>query len=557
MAVLGSGASKKLREVVMRGDVLRYVTERLARLNGAPHDVKRRALLKGATLLAASSALAPFAGVRAQQAAPRFVAYPFQLGVASGYPHAHGITLWTRLNASPLTPNGAITESMLTVRYEIAADESFGKVVNSGAVGAFDENAHAVRVDVAGLDPARWYHYRFMVGNEVSPVGRTRTTPARGAAVDRLRFAIGTCQHYEQGYYAAHRHLLDEDLDLMLFLGDYIYESSWGDTRVRRHVNDEAYTLEQYRLRYAQYRADEDLQRMHARVPWVFAWDDHEVDNDWAGGTSEHLDPQFLVRRAAAFQAYWENMPLPRRMWPSEREMRIYDRVEFGKLATFHMLDDRQYRTAHPCPDAYKGAGSRTLPEADCRVVESRALTMLGDAQSAWLDEGLARPAQWHLLGQQTLMAPLWGVSDDGRRTVWTDGWDAYRASRTRVLRAMQKHDDANHVVLGGDIHATAIADVHRDVDDAKSPVVASEFCGTSVTAQGWGASQFEARLKLNPHIHYGDDTRRGYLAFELTPSRLTCAVRNLEDVTKSTSGIATAATFVVEDGRPGPKRTA
>src|SRR5687767_1053500 len=407
----------------MRHDVLRYLTERLARFDGAPTDIKRRALLKGATLLAASTALAPFANLRAQSAfGPRFTAYPFQLGVASGYPHPSGMTLWTRLGTSPLEPGGGIVEPMVPVRYEVASDEAFGTVVKSGAIGAFDENAHAVRVDIDGLEPARPYWYRFMAGNEVSTIGRTRTTPAPGASVDKLRFAIGSCQHFEQGYFGAHRHLAAEDLDLVLFLGDYIYESSWGDVRVRKHTNEESYTLADYRLRFSQYRGDADLQRVHAAVPWMFAWDDHEVDNDWAGGVSEHLDPQFLVRRAAAFQAFWEHQPLPRRMWPTPGEMRIYDRLQYGRLATIHMLDDRQYRSAHPCPDPFKGAGSRTMPESECPLVEDTSITMLGDAQHAWLDEGLATKPRWHFLGQQTLMAPLWGQVE-GKRSVWTDGW--------------------------------------------------------------------------------------------------------------------------------------
>ena len=540
----------------MRRDLLRHLTARLARWNGAPPDAKRRALLKGATLLAASAVLARPLGAQAPAQAwgPRFVDHPFKLGVASGYPHPGGVTLWTRLCAQPLLPNGGITEVMLPVRYEVASDDKFATVVKSGAIGAFDENAHAVRVDVNGLEPARWYWYRFMVGNDVSEVGRTRTADVANADVSKLRFAIGSCQHFEQGYFSALRHLAGENLDLMLFLGDYIYESSWGDVRVRKHTNDEAYTLADYRMRYSQYRSDPDLQRLHATAPWAFAWDDHEVDNDWAAGVSEHLDPQFLVRRAAAFQAYWEHMPLPRRMWPSASEMRIYERLRFGRLATFHMLDDRQYRSPHPCPDAFKGAGSRTLPEADCPLVEDRSLTMLGDAQASWLDQGLATDARWHLLGQQTLMAPLWGELE-GKRTVWTDGWDAYRASRSRILAAMAKHDDANHIVLGGDIHATAIADVHRDVDDLKSPIVASEFCGTSISAQGWRVGEFDGRVKMNPHIHYGDDQRRGYLVFEADAKRLRCEVRNVADVTKADTGVETAASFVVEDGRPGPKR--
>ena len=538
----------------MDDSLLHRLLARLTRFSDAPADIRRRALLQ-ATVLLATAGLAGTHGRRAfAQAKPRFVADPFSLGVASGYPRADGITLWTRLSTSPLEPNGGLVDPEIPVRYEVASDEKFAHVVKSGAVGAFVENAHAVHVDVAGLESNRPYFYRFMAGDYVSPLGRTRTAPAADAKVDRLRFAIGSCQHYEHGWFTPHAHLAAENIDLMLFLGDYIYDNSWGDAPVRKHSGPDAYTLVDYRMRYAQYRADPDLQRMHSLAPWMYAIDDHEVDNDWAGGLSEHLDPQFLVRRAAAFQALWEHQPLPRRMWPTPAEMRTYDRLQYGRLATIHMLDDRQYRSPHPCPDPFKGAGSRTMPEADCPLMSDPSLTMLGDAQHAWLEQGLATKPRWHFLGQQTLMSPLWGDME-GKRSVWTDGWDAYRASRRRILDTMAANGESNHVVLGGDIHATAIADVHHDIEDAKSPIVASEFCGTSLSAQGWKAGEFAARVALNPHIHYGDDQRRGYLLFDVTERGLRCDVRNVDTVRKPKAAIATSASFVVEPGTPGPRR--
>ncbi|HEY7070408.1 MAG TPA: alkaline phosphatase D family protein, partial [Acidimicrobiales bacterium] len=239
---------------------------------------------------------------------PRFVGYPFTLGVASGAPTPESVVLWTRLAPEPLA-GGGVSEASVVVRWEVATDDAFRRVVRSGTVDTLAGQGHAVHVLAEGLQANRWHWYRFMAGDDMSPVGRTRTLPASGANPTRLRLAYGSCQQFEQGYYAAHRHIVDEDVDLMVFLGDYIYESSWGVNLVRRHAGGEPRTLAEYRNRHAQYKTDPDLQALHAQVPWLVVWDDHEVDNDYADWRSEDLDPQFIARRAAAYQAYFEHMP--------------------------------------------------------------------------------------------------------------------------------------------------------------------------------------------------------------------------------------------------------
>src|SRR5258706_11181436 len=303
---------------------------------------------------------------RAADRKPSFDSYPFTLGVASGYPRPDGFVLWTRLAPKPLEPGGGLAPGPVPMRWEVAEDERFAKLVASGAESPTQEWAHSVHAEVRGLRPDRWYWYRFLAGDAVSPVGRTRTAPAAGAAAARLRFAFASCQHYERGYYGAYKHMVADDLDLVVFLGDYIYESSVRINPVRVHERtDEPVTLDEYRNRYAQYRSDPDLQSAHQAFPWIVIWDDHEVDNDYADDRQEDGAPpeEFLLRRAAAYRAYYEHMPLPAAMRPNGPAMRIYTTLAWGSLAGFHLLDGRQYRSAHACP-RNAGGGNEVDPRA-------------------------------------------------------------------------------------------------------------------------------------------------------------------------------------------------
>ncbi len=504
----------------------------------------RRDVMRSALALAAA-ACAP------TQAAPqrvRFVGYPFRLGVASGYPSATGFTLWTRLAPSPLEEGGGMGGTGVEVGWEVAEDEAFGVVVASGRIGAFVENAFSVHVDVTGLRPGRWYFYRFMAGDEVSPVGRSRTAEQPGQGIDRFRLAFGSCQHFEHGYFAAHRHLHDEDLDLMLFLGDYIYEATWGKDLVRAHVGDEATTLGDYRIRYGQVRTDADLQRLHGAVPWLMVWDDHEVDNDWAAAQSEHLDPRFLERRAVAFQAFFEHMPVPR-AWFADAS-KLYGSVAFGDLVRLYMLDDRSYRDRQACPRPGQG-GSTVVTEAACAERLDPKRTLLGSAQEAWLDQAFGASKQtWNVLGQQTLMTSgSRGVGGD--RTFWTDGWDGYPAARGRLLESMRKKKLTNPLVLGGDIHAAVVADLRLDPEDPSSPVVAAELCGSSITSQGGTPEESAQAMREHPDVRYANGWQRGYTVVELTPEAAVARVR-VVDEKRVDSGIETVSTWRVEAGRLG-----
>ncbi len=473
---------------------------------------------------------------------------PFALGVASGYPSPDGMVLWTRLvGAAPVA---------LPLRWEVAADEAMKSIVLSGTTTVEPAWAHSAHVEVRGLEPERWYWYRFSSAAAQSPVGRTRTAPAPGAAPARLRFAFGSCQQYEQGYYGAYRHVVADAPDLMVFLGDYIYESSWGRDHVRSHGALEPYTLEQYRARHALYRSDPDLQAAHAACPWIVTWDDHEVDNDYADDRPEDGMPReaFLERRAAAYRAYYEHMPLPARMRPEGPRMRIHTRVAWGALAEFHVADTRQYRSWQACPRAERGGGNTIDVEA-CPRLGAQTRSMLGRAQERWLENGLAQSrGRWNVLAQATRMAQFDQKPGPGRRA-WTDGWDGYPAARQRVLNYLLERKIQNPVVIGGDVHSFHVCELKADFDDLKSPVVASEFVGTSITSQAWAQERVNRLLPDNPHILLADGRYRGYTRVDVGPKLLRADLRAVESVRQRESGCSTLASFVVEDGKPGPQR--
>lgn len=506
--------------------------------------LERRRFLQALAAAGVSRALPGCAQV------PRFARDPFALGVASGYPHPGGMVLWTRLM-------GEIGPAPVPVRWEIAADEAMRTIVASGTAPAEPQWAHSLRVEVAGLQPERWYWYRFIAGDAVSPVGRTRTAPRLDATVGRLRFAFASCQQYEQGYFGAHRHIAADAPDLVAFLGDYIYESSWGKDHVRRHTGGEPATLEEYRARYALYKSDPDLQAAHAACPWIATWDDHEVDNDYADDRPEDGMPreQFLARRAAAYRAYFEHMPLPARMQPQGPDMRLYTQLGWGRLGRFFLLDDRQYRSWEACPRRGRSGGSNTVDVGKCRALSDPRRTILGYAQERWLEHALAESgARWNLLAQQTRMAQFDQKPGPGRRA-WTDGWDGYPVARRRLLEHLAAGRIANPVVLGGDVHLFNVSDLKPDFDDAASPVVASEFVGTSITSQAPSQERLNKLLPDNPHLKLLDSRFRGYVRAEVTAKSFSADLRAMQTVSRRESPCVTLASFVVEDGKAGPQR--
>lgn len=511
--------------------------------NDGTDNSRRRFLLGSAALvsLAACHARIP----SGQQKMSRD---PFQLGVASGDPLADGFVLWTRLAPDPLH-GGGMDPHPVAVYWEVATDAAFGQVVAQGTTRADPEWAHSVHVEVHGLRPDRWYFYRFRAGGAVSPVGRTRTAPILMDPLARLDIAFASCQHYEQGYFNALRAMAEDQPDLILFLGDYIYESSWGRS-VRRHEAGEPQTLAEYRNRYARYKGDPDLQAAHATCPWLVTWDDHEVEDDYADELSQgRVDPaRFLKRRAAAYQAYWEHMPLRPRARPHGPDMRLYQRSGFGDLLSFYVLDNRQYRDDQPCGTPENGGG-RILKHCPERTDPDRS--MLGEVQERWLMEELGHaPARWNVLAQSQLMAPFDYKSGQGD-VRWSDGWDGYSAARQRILDRLVEADVANPVVIGGDIHSFWANDLKRDFSDPASPVVASEFVGTSVTSDGPDYDTYRALLPENPHVKFFDSRYRGYVRCRITPQSWESDFR-VVDILQPRAKARTMRSFRVEAGQPG-----
>lgn len=472
---------------------------------------------------------------------------PFTLGVASGEPGPVGVVLWTRLAPEPLQPDGGMEPAPVPVDWVLAEDAGLRRVARSGRAMARPEEAHAVHVELSGLQPGREYWYRFTAMGAASPVGRTRTAPPPGAMPAELRIAIGSCQHYEHGHFGAHRLIAASAPDLVLFLGDFIYEASWGRNLVRRHGAPTARTLDEYRVRHALYRTDPDLQAASAAAPWMVTWDDHEVANDYANDIGEReRGAPFLERRAAGYRAFWEHMPLPRAARPEGPHARLYRRARFGGLADIHVLDDRQYRDPQPCQPPDRGGASR-VTEAACPVLHDPARSLLGAAQEAWLADGLRRGgARWTIVAQQTRMARFGG----GRvpPVYWTDGWDGYPAARRRLLEALATQG-GTPLVLGGDIHAFMAAELRTDFDRAEAPPVAVEFVATSITSQN--GARYAVPYAGDPHIAFADAAPRGWLALRLTPARAEAEMMALEDVRERMTGASVLRRYVVEAGRP------
>jgi alkaline phosphatase D len=438
------------------------------------------------------------------------------------------------------------------VHWELAHDESFARIAARGSESAEADWAHSVHAEPAGLEPGRWYWYRFRALGQVSRSGRTRTAPAPDAAAT-LRLAIASCQRWDHGHYAAWRHLARQELDLVAFLGDYIYEYPSWPVALRRHEGGLLRTLDQYRARYDQYKRDPALQDAHAACPWLMVWDDHEVENDYAGAhPSTPLGADMATLRPAAYQAYWEHQPFPKALRPRGMDMRITGRLDWGRLARLHLLDTRQHRDAQACPPALRSSGSRTVLARDCAGLADPARTLLGSAQEQWLAQGWSLDRPWNLVAQQTLMARFTSHAD-GR--YWTDGWDGYPAARKRLLATVAERRVPGVVVLGGDVHAHHVADLTTDFDDPRAPVVASEFCGTSISSRGRDQKLLDAALPLNPHMQLARADRRGAVVFDIDARLLQAQLLDVEQASDPDSAVHELARFVVDPLRPGPRR--
>ncbi len=324
---------------------------------------------------------------------------------------------------------------------------------------------------------------------------------------------------------------------------------------MRHHDSpNEVKTLAAYRNRYALHRTDHDLQGLHATAPCLMTWDDHEVQNDYANKWSQ--DPsippdEFLKRRAAAYQAFYEHMPLRALSSPHGPDMRVFDRLKFGDLAEFTVLDGRQYRSMQPCGSPTNRRG-HVAPDS-CAERTDPSRTMLGADQEAWLYEGFRKAdARWNIIAQDLLVAQCLQSGANGVVGHYTDGWDGYPATRDRMLTALAEARTRNAVFLGGDIHSFWTTDLKTNFDDPAAPAVATEFVGTSITSDNPPHDAFAAMLPRNPHVKFMDSRHQGYISIDLAPDRMTTRFQAISDRADPKATVATLATFVVEDGRAG-----
>jgi alkaline phosphatase D len=500
--------------------------------------VSRRTFILGSLVTAGAVALP----IRALAGTPN----PFTLGVASGEPDSSSVVLWTRLAPSPTNADGqgGMANADVAVDWQVSANASFSPLIATGTVTAHYASAHSVHVVAGGLAADADYYYRFRAQGFISPVGRTRTAPATGTVGRTLTMAFASCSHYESGYYTAYRRIADDQPGLILHLGDYIYEGAGSTGKPRAHLGAECVSLADYRRRYAQYKTDPDLQAAHAVAPWLVVPDDHEVENNYADMVRADNSPvlttaQWTARRTAAYQAYYENMPLRPASAPVGNSIPLYRRVRWGTLATFHMLDTRQFRDDQACGD-----GNKVCADAD---LAGRTIT--GAAQEAWLLDGFAQHlGTWDIIGQQIFFARDFDTTGAGNM----DAWDGYRASRNRIQQGWVDRSVRNPVVLTGDVHRAFANNLLADYANPASAVIGTELVATSITSDGDGTgTTVIPNGATNPHIKFYCD-RRGYVRTTITPTQMTADFRSVAMVSEHGAAATTTRSFVIHDGQPG-----
>jgi alkaline phosphatase D len=429
------------------------------------------------------------------------------------------------------------------------------RVVREGTAVAHPELGHAVHVEVDGLEPARDYFYQFTVGGERSQVGRSRTLPPADAPVGQVRIGLVGCQAYEAGFFTAYRYLAEERFDFVYHYGDYIYEHGMEHSSVGRVVPrdlDETFTLDDYRYRYCLYKLDLDLQAAHASAPFVMSFDDHEVSDDWAGfwnraGASAEV---FALRRAAAFQAWYEHMPVRKAQLPRGPDIQAYRRFAVGDLITMNVLDTRQFRTPPAC-----GSGRK----ANCAEAFEPRRTMMGETQERWLYDGFKTARRtWNVLAQQVTMMRNDADPDPNKFLPNMDMWDGAPAARDRLFAAIDDAKLSNVIALSGDIHSNWAGELKKDFLDERSATLGVEFIGTSITSNGDGYDindSFRRRVAKQPYVKFFNG-QRGYVRHVVTPARWQADFRVLDKVTVPDGQISTRASLVVESGKSAIAQT-
>ena len=467
---------------------------------------------------------------------------PFTLGVASGDPTDQSVILWTRLAVDSLNGGGMPAQD-IEVLWEVSSTDTFDDIVSSGLATAEERFGHAVHIDVPLSTGESIVFYRFRIGDYVSPIGKTRLSSPSGSTTP-IKVAAVSCQNYTDGFYNAYADLVEQSPDLVTFLGDYIYESGVGTldaTTVRLHNSDEIKDLVAYRNRYALYRSDPLLQAAHAECPWVITWDDHEVENNYANLTpQDSADAEgHAARRAAAYQAWWEHMPV-RLSPPTDESLTIYRQFSWGDLLNLLVVDGRQYRDDQACGDAVLS----TQPACDEALDPAR--TMLGAEQEKWFSENINDTTKvWNVMANQTVMTDI----RLGAAVLNYDQWDGYAPDRNRILSDVVDQGVENFVVLTGDIHLAGVGQL--TIDSNPTTAMGAEFVSTSISSSGNVSTDTEGLLIALPNIIDAETSHRGYTLHTVTANDWTAEYRIVDNNLVEGSTTSVWKTFKVTAGSP------
>ena len=505
--------------------------------------MKRREFIISSTLgLAAAQASAPLV------AEARFTRNPFTLGVASGDVTHDSVVLWTRLAPQPLAADGGLGEDAIPVCWELFRDEDMQQLIRSGEEAAVSQLAHSVHVDIRDLEPGQVYWYRFSAGSYASENGRTKTLPAPGNRPDSIRFASVSCQNYTHGYFIAYDHIVADAPDFVLHLGDYIYETSYGETFRRHETEDMPPTLDGFRRRHALYKTDESLKRAHARLPFFSTLDNHDAVID--------TDPATMAARAAAYQAWYEHMPTRGYGNPGDNRFLIRRTIQAGELAQVNFPDTRQFRARQlPCSGdrSPHGFGNYVVR---CPEMLAEERSMLGEEQENWLTHNiLANSAPWNVIASSSVFSPF-NLDIDGKTYNFAGSWDGYPANRDRVVDAIKRSNTGHAVILSGDMHS------FWAIDGTQSRALADRFPGVEFVSSSISANwpdqmdkPITDNLERNPQIKFYEPDKRGYLLHEVTAKEWQTTARAVDNVRDEQSEVFDLARFVVDNGKPGVRR--
>jgi alkaline phosphatase D len=494
------------------------------------------------TLLGLSSPLAaPLA------AEPRFMTNPFLLGIASGDVTDESVVLWTRLLQQPLEADGGMEPVNIPVRWELSLDPKMSRVVRRGEAIATPTFAHSVHIDIDGLDPGREYWYRFSVMSHCSPIGRTKTLPQQDSHPGSVRFITASCQNYTHGYFVAYEHMIRDEPDFIIHLGDYFYDTSFGVTDFRHHETEKApMTVADFRRRHALYKTDKQLQHAHAEIPFFTTIDNHDAIED--------MDPEKFAQRAAAYQAWYEHMPVRGYRAAGDNHFNLHRKIDLGNLVQISLLDGRQFR------DSKEICGNNDYPDYGfgnyrerCPAVFDEGRSMLGDVQEKWLTESLLQnSASWNVIASPGPYLPFRYHHDD-KELSYIGAWDIYPANRKRIAETIAAAEVGHPLILSGDVHSFwAVDGGLTENPDERIPVV--EFVASSVSAN-WPeqlAKPVTDNLPHNPQVKFYDPDKRGYLLHEVSESEWKTTARAMEDVRNEQSPALDLASFLVRKGEPG-----